>query len=340
MSGVLNSEDSSLAAVPKTLLLSDVDFGTEIGAGSTCTVHIARLRHTPYEEGPGPLAVKAISRRRHLTKKAFEHLLTERRLLEEVEHPCIVHFHKSFKDSDNVYYLMELMSRGTVLEHLQHEAPAAKASLAQVKHYAASVLLALRHLSHQNILYRDLNLKNVMVNHKGHVKLVDLGKAKRLGDPDDASESTCRTHTLCGTRHYFPPEALTQHGFCLASDRWALGVFISELLHNTPLFDYNQSAQDLHKTILAVPSSLPPSPWGGLFSSESEELVRMLLQKQPEDRPSFESIMAHPWFSDVNFDGILGGTETLGGNLPAVRAAVQVFEYTSRRRFATPSRSA
>jgi hypothetical protein len=29
--------------------------------------------------------------------QAFEHLLTERRLLEEVEHPCIVHFHKSFK---------------------------------------------------------------------------------------------------------------------------------------------------------------------------------------------------------------------------------------------------
>ena len=102
------------------------------------------------------------------------------------------------QDKENVYHLMELMSRGTVLEHLRGEPTA---TLPQIKYYAAVAVLALKHLNSQNVLFRDLKLTNMLVNTDGQAKLVDFGMSKRLGE-------TGRTHTLCGTRHYLPPEAL------------------------------------------------------------------------------------------------------------------------------------
>jgi len=301
-------------AIPDSL--DDLIIGKEIGFGSTSTVHLAYLTRSRCNPVPShPWAIKAISLRRRWTERENARLLSEESLLEEICHPCIVKCHKTYTDEDNIYHLMELMSRGTVLEHIRVE-PTVK--LAQVKYYAAVAVLALEHLNRHSILFRDLKLTNMLVNSNGQAKLVDFGMSKRLSVEG-------RTHTICGTRHYLPPEALegddgddqqSSGYFCLASDRWGLGVFLFELLARRPPFDYGVPQRELCAAILSVPGSLPPPPWGGGFCAESEALVRALLQRNPRDRPSYDGIMAHPWFADVDFAEILTGQATLSGHLP------------------------
>lgn len=50
----------------------------------------------------------------------------------------------------------------------------------QSKFFAACVILGLEYLHNQGFVYRDIKLENLLIDHKGYVKIADFGFAKRV----------------------------------------------------------------------------------------------------------------------------------------------------------------
>merc|ERR1719284_2026601 len=104
-------------------------------------------------------------------------LANERNILAECDHPFIIKFVKSFRGEHFVYFLMELVTGGELLDAMD-ELGLLKRSQAQF--YVGSITLALEFLHERRIAYLDLKGENCLIDSHGYLKIIDFGVAERV----------------------------------------------------------------------------------------------------------------------------------------------------------------
>ena len=97
--------------------------------------------------------------------------------MKELNSPYIQELYKTFKDSRNLYSLVEFV-RGEELFDVIREI--GLLSTEDCQFYAACIVLILEHFYNHSIIYRDIKPENFMVDMKGYPKLCDIGTAKVL----------------------------------------------------------------------------------------------------------------------------------------------------------------
>ena len=224
-----------------------------------------------------------------LRQDAVEHLglfVSERRILARLEHSGIARLYDAgVGDDGRPYMVMELVEGMPIIDWCRQR----KANLHERLALFAQVCDAVAY-AHQNlVIHRDLKPGNILVTNDGRIKLLDFGVAKLLSD---AVEEATRSTPL--TLSYAAPEQLTRSPISTATDIYALGVLLFELLTERLPWTTGQipiaTAIDkvLHETAPApgaVAANMPSPPVPArLLSGDLDAIVAKALRKAPADR--------------------------------------------------------
>jgi eukaryotic-like serine/threonine-protein kinase len=161
-------------------------------------------------------------------RRRFE---AERRILARLEHPGIARILDGGVDqAHRPYLVMEFVEGEPIDTYCASRELGVEARLALFRSVCEAVAYAHRNL----VVHRDLKPSNILVTGEGReaaVKLLDFGIAKLLDSPDeeDAALMTA-TGTFPMTPEYAAPEQITSGPITPATDVYALGVTLFELL--------------------------------------------------------------------------------------------------------------
>lgn len=271
----------------RNLNTKDFDLGPALGKGSFATARRAQLREMEEASRP-PVVLKIMSKMRLLETNQVDHVKVEKSIMAELDSRFVVMLLSTFQDDRRVFLVLEYVHAGDLYKRLHSEGCL---EVAHAKFYAAELLAAFVDLLERNIAYRDLKPENVLIDWKGHIKLCDFGFAKviRVGE---------KSRTILGTPEYLAPETLLAHGHDHMVDYWALGVLIFEMLVGEPPF-IDKSPFKIYQKVL---HSTPRYPRH--MDVKAADLVRKLLEHDPEKRFGFAECMQHLWFDFVPWEAV------------------------------------
>ncbi|XP_077605796.1 serine/threonine-protein kinase Nek4 isoform X8 [Crocuta crocuta] len=208
----------------------------------------------------------------------------EAQLLSQLKHPNIVTYKESWEGGDGLLYIVMGFCEGGDLYRKLKEQKGRLLPENQVVEWFVQIAMALQYLHEKHILHRDLKTQNVFLTRTNIIKVGDLGIARVLENQCDMAS------TLIGTPYYMSPELFSNKPYNYKSDVWALGCCVYEMATLKHAFN----AKDMNSLVYRIiEGKLPPMPKD--YSPELAELIRTMLSKRPEERPSVRSILRQPY---------------------------------------------
>jgi len=97
-------------------------------------------------------AMKILKKKAMIKRNQVNHIKTERKIMELIDHPFIVKLIYAFQTAQKLYMVMDYCPGGELFYHIQR---VERFNEEAVKFYGAQLVLALDHLHKNNIIYRE-----------------------------------------------------------------------------------------------------------------------------------------------------------------------------------------
>jgi serine/threonine protein kinase len=228
------------------------------------------------------------------SRSDVRHIRTERDVLVTVDHPFVVKLHYAFETPEKVCFVLDFCRGGELFRLLEVEGLIAED---KARFYLSEIACALEYLHSMDIVYRDLKSENVMLDEKGHVKLIDFGLSKIFNGDETL------TNTFCGTIDCMAPEVVMDAdspGHGKPADWWSFGVFMFDLLVGRSPFSSSHGRRATQERILRGKFFVP-----NFVSPTAADLIRKLLRKSVDRRLGPAGVKAHPFFSRLDWDMVV-----------------------------------
>ncbi|XP_045063240.1 protein kinase C zeta type isoform X2 [Coregonus clupeaformis] len=293
---VVDGIDGIKISQEMALGLGDFDLIRVIGRGSYAKVLLVRLK-----KNEQIYAMKVVKKELVHDDEDIDWVQTEKHVFEQAStNPFLVGLHSCFQTESRLFLVIEYVNGGDLMFHMQRQR---KLPEEHARFYAAEICIALNFLHEKGIIYRDLKLDNVLLDHEGHIKLTDYGMCKEGIRPGDT------TSTFCGTPNYIGPEILRGEDYGFSVDWWALGVLMFEMMAGRSPFDIITDNPDMNteeylfQVILEKTIRIPRS-----LSVKAASVLKGFLNKDPKERlgcqvqTGFTDIKSHTFFRSIDWD--------------------------------------
>ncbi|XP_053272029.1 mitogen-activated protein kinase kinase kinase kinase 2 isoform X4 [Pleuronectes platessa] len=213
-------------------------------------------------------------------------------MMKECKHKNIVSYFGSYHRKTKLWICMEYCGGGS-LQDIYHVTGPLKEK--QIAYVCRETLQGLYHLHETGKMHRDIKGANILLTERGDVKLADFGVAAEI------SASVAKRKSFIGTPYWMAPEVAAvekKGGYNHLCDIWAVGITAIELAElQPPMFDLHpmRALMLMSKSSFQPPRLKDKSKWCAGFQS----FVKMALIKNPRKRPSAETLLQHPFVTQL-----------------------------------------
>uniref|UniRef100_A0A8C5Q375 Serine/threonine-protein kinase Nek10 n=1 Tax=Leptobrachium leishanense TaxID=445787 RepID=A0A8C5Q375_9ANUR len=211
-----------------------------------------------------------------------ENIVSELAIIkEQLCHPNIVRYYRTFLENDKLYVVMELIDGAPLGEHLK--------SLKEKNQYFTEeriwnifiqLCLALRYLHKEKwIVHRDLSPNNIMLGERDNLTVTDFGLAKQKHENNKLT-------SIVGTILYSCPEVVKSEPYGEKADVWATGCILYQMATLNPPF-YSTNMLSLATKI--VEAAYEPVP-EGIYSDKVTTTIARCLTSDADLRPDIVEV--------------------------------------------------
>lgn len=249
----------------------------------------------------------ALKTLRNVSPESLYRFKREFRSLCDIAHPNLVQLYELFAEEAGWFFTMELID-GVPFTHYSWRIPslpssfesapteefseedaaeipmsrpgsALRSDLSRVEHTLPQLVRAVARLHKDGKLHRDLKPSNVLVTPEGRVVVLDFGLVI------DYTADSAGSIQIVGTPSYMSPEQSRGDALTPASDWYAVGAILYEVLTGEPPFSGESlRAKQKHEPI-------PPGHLVRGIPKSIEHLCVRLLRLDPEERPGAEEVL-------------------------------------------------
>lgn len=239
-----------------------------------------------------------------VNKKLNGNIFDQKRMSEleptivQLNHPNLLRYHKIVQNDNTIGIIMDHPKGGCLRDHLLRRADK-KLTEQEAKAFFKQIVSAVEYIHKFNIVYRNLNLRNIFIDKNNQIKIGDFLICFKAGP-------IYKPNTITSSCHFYAPEIWLEEGGKIEqeADIWSLGVLLYVMTCGCYPFD-GKNEFDIYlsakKGQFAIPSFL---------SDECASLIKMILQTDPSKRATIAQIKSHPWFL-----GAQGRTHQLSNTL-------------------------
>jgi serine/threonine-protein kinase len=254
-----------------------------LGRGGMGAVFLAERADGQFEQR---VALKVI-RSGLVSERIVRRFQDERQILARLNHPNIARLLDGGVTGDGrPYFAMEYVD-GVLLDEY---CDATDCTVEERIRLVVTVCDAVQYAHRRLLVHRDLKPSNILVTEDGVVKLLDFGIAKMLSDDGEpAGGALTQTGHAVMTPAYAAPEQLRRSPVTTATDVYALGVVLYELLAGRRPYDLEgRSPAEIERIVCEQspdpPSAVAPTPRRRALRGDLDVIVLKALRTEPERR--------------------------------------------------------